>query len=222
LGIFATSLSSHLALLSSSIHFFWWTTKSELRTDPRYTPSDGFETFPQPELTDRMNRAGGDLDTFRLELTERRRLGLTALYQLVNDEAVHDDDIVQLRDIHVEIDRAVQDAYALDEEREPEIREYEARVTLAPLPTWREIELGHGFHETRQGVRFTISPLARDDVLDKLLALNHFRFQQEEEQGLHNKKGRAASKRRAHGNIRLDGATEFEDGGLFRPGGTLF
>src|SRR6266702_4424869 len=89
LGIFATSLSSHLALLSSSIHFFWWTTKSELRTDPRYTPSDGFETFPQPELTDRMNRAGGDLDTFRLELTERRRLGLTALYQLVNDEAVH-------------------------------------------------------------------------------------------------------------------------------------
>ena len=35
----------------------------------------------------------------------RGRLGLTALYNLVNDEAMQEDDIVQLREIHVEIDR---------------------------------------------------------------------------------------------------------------------
>ena len=61
-----------------------------------------------------------------------------------------------------------------------------------PLPSWREIELGHGFHETRHGVRFTISPQARADVLDKLLALNHYRYQQEVKQGLHSRKGRGS------------------------------
>jgi hypothetical protein len=69
----------------------------------------------------------------------------------------------------------VRGAYALDEEREPAIREYEAKVASAPPPSWRKIDLGYGFHETRQGMRFTISPQARDDALDKLLVLNHYR-----------------------------------------------
>ena len=93
-----------------------------------------------------------------------------------------------LRQIHVEIDEAVREAYALDEEREPQIREFEGRIASAPLPSWREIDLGHGFHETPQGTRFTISPQARVDVLDKLLALNHYRYDQEVKRGLHNKK----------------------------------
>ena len=58
-----------------------------------------------------------------------------SLYNLVHDEAVRDEDIVRLREIHVEIDEAVREAYALDEEREPAIREYEARVASAPLPS---------------------------------------------------------------------------------------
>ena len=36
-------------------------------------------------------------------------------------------------------------------------------------------DLGHGFHESRQARRFTISPQARAKVLDLLLALNHER-----------------------------------------------
>ncbi len=44
------------------------------------------------------------------------------------------------------------------------------------------------FHQTRQGMRFTISPQAQVDVLDKLLALNHYRYDQEVKQGLHSKK----------------------------------
>ena len=106
---------------------------------------------------------------------------------------------MRLREIHVEIDEAVREAYALDEEREPAIREYEAKVASAPLPSWREIELGHGFHETRQGVRFTISAQARADVLDKLLALNHYRYEQEVKQGLHSGKGRGASRKKGAG-----------------------
>ena len=221
---FATNRSANIALLSSANHFFWWTMKgaSSLRTDARYTPSDGFETFPRPELTDRMDRAGEDLDTFRRGVMERRRVGLTALYNLIRDEAMNDEDIARLREIHGEIDEAVREAYAMDEERESEIRDFEASVASAPLPPWREIDLGHGFHETRQGVRFTISPQARDDVLDKLLALNHFRYQQEEKKGLHSKKGRAASKRRASGRAEPSAVPGFDDGGLFPPGGTLF
>ena len=59
--------------------------------------------------------------------------------------------------------------------------------------------MGHGFHETRQGVRFTISAQARVDVLDKLLALNHYRYEQEVKQGLHSGKGRGASRKKGGG-----------------------
>ena len=34
-------------------------------------------------------------------------------------------------------------------------------------------KLGHGFHDTKQGVRFTISEPARREVLQRLLKLNH-------------------------------------------------
>lgn len=48
--------------------------------------------------------------------------------------------------------------------------------------------LHHGFHEARQGLRFTINEAARREVLDRLLALNHERYAEEVKQGLHDKK----------------------------------
>jgi hypothetical protein len=50
------------------------------------------------------------------------------------------------------------------------------------------LELAHGFHETKQGVRFTISEPARREVLQRLLKLNHERYAEEVTQGLHEKK----------------------------------
>ena len=47
---------------------------------------------------------------------------------------------------------------------------------------------GHGFHETKQGVRYTISEPARREVLALLLKLNHERYEKEIRQGLHDKK----------------------------------
>ena len=44
---------------------------------------------------------------------------------------------------------------------------------------WRDLDLGHDFHQTKQGVRFTISEKARVEILDRLLALNHERFAEE-------------------------------------------
>jgi hypothetical protein len=41
--------------------------------------------------------------------------------------------------------------------------------------------LDHGFHDTKQGVRFNVSEAARRELLDRLLALNHQRHQEEVE-----------------------------------------
>jgi hypothetical protein len=65
---------------------------------------------------------------------------------------------------------------------------------------WDDLDLGHGFHETKQGLRFTISEPARREVLQRLLKLNHERYEEEVRQGLHDKKkGRkkASSKKKA-------------------------
>ena len=54
-----------------------------------YTPSDVFETFPRPAATDWLERIGRTLDAERREIMLRRELGLTKLYNLVNDPADH-------------------------------------------------------------------------------------------------------------------------------------
>jgi hypothetical protein len=42
------------------------------------------------------------------------------------------------------------------------------------------LELDHDFHETKQGVRYTISEPVRHTVLDRLLALNYQRHAEQE------------------------------------------
>ena len=78
--------------------------------------------------------------------------GLTKLYNRFHDFNQTDNDISTLRELQVAIDLAVAAAYG-----------------------WQDLDLGHGFHETKQGIRFTISEAARREVLDRLLALNHQR-----------------------------------------------
>jgi len=164
-----------------------------------------------------MDIAGRELNVFRERLMTSRESGLTKLYHDVDNRAEQDSGIIHLRQIHVEIDEAVREAYALDEEREPQIREFEARIVSAALPCWREIDLGHGFHETPQGTRFAISPQARADVLDKLLALNRYRYDQEVKRGLHNKKKSRSKAKASDAEVPLLG-----DGALFAPPGAMF
>jgi hypothetical protein len=64
---------------------------------------------------------------------------------------------------------------------------------------WGDLALEHGFHQTKQGLRYTISEAARREVLDRLLLLNHQRYAEEVAQGLHDKgakKARGARKAR--------------------------
>jgi hypothetical protein len=64
---------------------------------------------------------------------------------------------------------------------------------------WEDVDLDHGFHETKQGMRYTIRETARRELLDRLLALNHERYAEEAAAGLHEKKkgpGKAKKGRR--------------------------
>src|SRR5579864_6920414 len=51
-----------------------------------------------------------------------------------------------------------------------------------------DLKLEHGFHETKQGLRYTISEAARREVLDRLLLLNHERHEEEVRAGLWDEK----------------------------------
>jgi hypothetical protein len=55
---------------------------------------------------------------------------------------------------------------------------------------WEDIDLGHDFHETQQGLRYTIAEPARRELLARLLELNHQRYEEEVRAGLHEKTGR--------------------------------
>ncbi len=153
--VFASNSPSLQAVLSSSVHYLWARKySSSLRKDLSYTPSDSFLTLPRPESTERLNGIGKTLNSERREIMLRRDLGLTKLYNLVNDPGIADSadaDVARMREIHVELDQAVIDAYG-----------------------WSE-PLEHGFHTYRQMRRWTVRPVARVVILDLLLEENHRR-----------------------------------------------
>jgi methylase of polypeptide subunit release factors len=75
--------------------------------------------------------------------------------------------IVKLRELHVQMDNAVLEAYG-----------------------WQDVQLKHDFYEVdylpeNDRVRFTIHPDARKEILKRLLELNHKIFEEEAFQGLH-------------------------------------
>ncbi|MEJ7786168.1 MAG: type IIL restriction-modification enzyme MmeI [Solirubrobacteraceae bacterium] len=174
LAVIASDDDRVFGTLASGVHWWWAVTRgSTLETRVRFTPSDCFETFVQPTLTDAVGNLGGRLNEHRTALMLDRQEGLTKTYNRVHDPDERADDIVRLRELHVELDHAVRDAYG-----------------------WSDLELGHDFHETKFGVRYTFAPVPRQEVLDLLMELNHARYADEVRKGLHSKpkaKGRKKS-----------------------------
>ena len=152
--VFATDDYGVQAVLSSSLHQLWAITYgSTLETRVRYTPSDVFDTFPRPGSTTLLSDVGLALDKERREIMLRRDLGLTKLYNLVNDRTIDNDpDVDRLRALHVEVDEAAISAYG-----------------------WDDISTGHGFHTYRQVERWGPDAVARAELLDRLLLTNHTR-----------------------------------------------
>ena len=156
LGVFATNSYAFQAIVSSSVHQLWAIRQgSGMRGDPRYTPSDVFETFPRPSETEGLGCLGKELDDVRRETMLRRELGLTDLYNLINNPDYSigfDTDVDRIRNIHRRIDEAVIAAYG-----------------------WDDIELNHGFYTYRGMTRWSVCDEARDEILDRLLEENHRR-----------------------------------------------
>jgi hypothetical protein len=171
LVVFGLPSFDTLGILTSSIHY-WWVIQngSSLRKDPVYTPSDCFNTFPFPESMQDIEAIAENYHCYRQSLMQARQEGLTQVYNRFHSPAEASREIQELRALHVKLDRAVADAYR-----------------------WTNLDLGHDFHKTSQGVRFTVCETARRDILDRLLALNHERYAEEVAQGLHDK-GKSAKK----------------------------
>lgn len=173
----------------SGLHEAWtWRYTATMRADLSYSPTDCFETFPFPDPLPPGETAQAFHD-LRAERTRARNEGLTKLYNRINDPEQDDDDLVELRRLMTQLDREVADAYG-----------------------WRDLDLDHGFHQTRFGIRFTIGPDARREVLDRLLELNHLRYADELARGLHAPKGRAKRPATAAPTPSDPAATLFDDG----------
>ena len=162
--VFALDDFASFSVLNVSWHTNWIVEYcSSLETRLRYLPSDGFETFPFPLSTTNLNNIGEQYYNHRQAIMQTRQEGLTKTYNRFHNQGEAADDIQQLRQLHVEMDNAVAAAYGWD------------------------IDLDHNFHQTKQGLRYTISEPARREVLDLLLQLNHQRYADEVEMGLHDK-----------------------------------
>ena len=156
-GIFAFDDDFTFGVLSSQFHW-WWTQQyaSSMKGDTRYTPRDVFETFPRPSFNENVERLGFELNAHRSALMIEKDEGLTKTYNRFHNPEDIDSDIEKLRELHQQLDVAVRDAYG-----------------------WQDVDLGHGFHNTKQGVRRTISQDAQREILDRLLALNHEKYAEE-------------------------------------------
>ena len=106
--VFAFEDSGSMGVLTSEIHRAWARVQgSTLEDRIRYTPKTSFGTFPWPsgrlgavaEVADR-------LYVQRRSICLERGFGLTELYNQVDEGAWND-----LRDLHVELDEAVAEAY---------------------------------------------------------------------------------------------------------------
>jgi len=153
-------------VLQSTIHETWVVSNgSTLGTTLRYTTSDVLETFPFPYNNEiSVIETGEKYHTYRRDLMAKNSEGITTTYNRFHNPKEKSTDIVRLRELHIEMDNAVAVAYG-----------------------WSDLDLGHGFHETPQGMRFTISETARREVLTRLLQLNHERYEEEVRQGQHEK-----------------------------------
>ncbi len=216
LDIFSLKEGYYYSLIQNSLHYYWaWTYCAWLKRDLKYSPGNGFQTFPFPQnisivQKQQLETIGEAYHEHRRQLMLSMQLGLTKTYNLfhsnsinaITDQSINDKDkqvaslqkhlektantisfdeaiqgILKLRELHVQMDEAVLDAYG-----------------------WNDIELKHDFYEVdylpeNDRVRFTIHPDARKEVLKRLLELNHKIHEEELTAGLFDKKKSSGKKK---------------------------
>ncbi|NTW45304.1 MAG: hypothetical protein HGB14_12975, partial [Anaerolineaceae bacterium] len=155
-AIFAFDTFSQFAILQSSLHEVWLRRQaSTMRTDIRYTPSDCFQTFPFPQgsLADKIVDAemtGQAFYEHRQQTMVTYQFGLTKLYNIFNNQACQDNDIIEMRRLHSAMNQSVLACYG-----------------------WQDIDLQHDFYPNdRKKIRFTPAPEAQREIFIRLMDLN--------------------------------------------------
>ena len=133
--------------------------------------SAGVKSFPLPSSVTGAIELVTNWENAFNELSKRVGTAFTKIINAFNSTDDNCEDVLLLRKVRSNIDSVLSNAFG-----------------------WNDIDLGHGFHETKQGVRYTISEPARREVLARLLKLNHERYAEEVAQGLHDKKKSSAKK----------------------------
>jgi hypothetical protein len=176
LDVFPFQTWDAFAVLQGRIHEAWARVlSSSMKDDLRYTPSDCFETFPFPSKWD-SNRMLADVGRkyydFRAALMVRNNQGLTDTYNRFHDRGESDADIVTLRALHDEMDRAVLDAYGWTDLRPmcDFFLDYDDEDDASPGTASRR----------RRPWRYRWPDDVRDEVLGRLLALNAERAKEEQ------------------------------------------
>jgi hypothetical protein len=182
LCIFPTATLDFFACLQSRIHECWARFFSAtLKDDLSYSPADCFDNFPvvsNPDSRPMLGKIGEDYYEFRSGLMVRNNEGLTKTYNRFHDPQETSPDILKLRQLHAEMDRAVLEAYGW--------RDLAARARCEFLLDYEEEEnedepsgKGKGGKGKKKPWRLRWPDEFRDEVLARLLELNEQRHKEE-------------------------------------------
>ena len=128
--VFAFDDDYSMGVLASRAHESWaWARSSTLETRLRYTSAAVFETFPFPDPVtedqrERVAQASRRLLTRRSEICQVEEIGLTKLYNAMDDGAW-----VDLRALHQDLDEAVVECFGWPKAIAQDNRELVRRLT---------------------------------------------------------------------------------------------
>lgn len=167
INVFSTGSYLDFAILQSSIHCaFAAKHSSKLETSLKYSPTDSYQTFPQPDLSKLESLEGNGMEyhELRSSIMKAEKIGLTKLYNRFHSPEDKSEEMLKLRFLQQEIDVAVAYSYG-----------------------WGDIDLDHSFHEVgyqpeNDRVRYTTSEKARVELLNRLTLLNKDRYQSEQKE----------------------------------------
>jgi len=234
LNIFPMNEWFQFGLMQSNLHeAFARFLSSSLGDGLRYNPSDCFLTFPFPRSLIKIDETDPShakprqilasishrYHQFRSELMVSNNEGLTSTYNRFHDPSETSSGLLELRNLHGEMDQAVLNAYGwsdvptacgfgldyLDTEEDAQLPEdLQQRIDDGNLFFWDAHDAldfqgqlqAYGAITGRRKLpwRYRWPESVRDDVLARLLALNAERYAEEVALGLDSKGGKAAAK----------------------------